>query len=62
MNKRFERLIAEHADVLTRASRDLAMNFDVPAGDIIGLACAEMGIGRNQWDALQSYRIAKEQQ
>ena len=59
---KYEALLTKHASVLAKTGRELAMNFDVPARVTIAMACAEMGISRKQWDALQSYRIAKEQE
>ena len=55
-NAKFDKLLLKHAVILSETGRRLAMNFDIPARDIIGMACAEMGISRKQWDALQSYR------
>ena len=55
-NAKFDKLLLKHAVILSETGRRLAMNIDIPARDIIGMACAEMGISRKQWDALQSYR------
>lgn len=60
-NTKLKALLTKHAAIIAATGRELAMNFDIPARDIIGMACADMGISREQWDALQSYRIAKEQ-
>jgi hypothetical protein len=32
------------------------MNFDVPARDIIGMACAEMGVSESTWREMQGHR------
>ena len=61
-NTKLDKLLAKHAATIAATGRDLAMNFDIPARDIIGMACAEMWISRRQWDALASYRIEMEQQ
>ncbi len=41
MNHKFELLLRKHAATLAQTGRELAMNFDIPARDIIGMACAE---------------------
>lgn len=58
---RFESLLARHAVLIQKTGRELATNFDICAYDIIGLACAEMGISVATWNAMKSYQIAKEQ-
>lgn len=60
-NPKFDKLLAKHAAVIARASRELAMNFNIPARDIISGACAEMRISEKVWRELQSYQIRKEQ-
>lgn len=57
----FEVLLQKHAATITKTRRELAMNFDIPARDIIGMACAEMGISESTWRAMESYSIAKGQ-
>ena len=55
-----DELLRQHADLIARTCRELAINFDIPAPAIIAGACREMGITSRQWDALQKYRIARE--
>lgn len=50
---RYER----NAAILARTGRALAMNFDVPARDIIGMACAEMGVSESTWREMQGHRL-----
>lgn len=61
MNAKFETLLKKHAAVIANTRRELAMNFDVPARDIIRWACADMGISEKVWREMESYSIAKEQ-
>ena len=49
---RYER----NAAILARTGRALAMNFDVPARDIIGMACSEMGVNESTWREMQGHR------
>lgn len=58
---KIESLLKTHAAILVRTRRELAMNFEVPARDIIGMACSEMGISESMWRAMESYRIAQEE-
>jgi hypothetical protein len=46
---------AHNAAILARTGRALAMNFDVPARDIIGMACAEMGVSESTWREMQGH-------
>lgn len=59
--QKMEALLKKHAGTIEKTSRDLAMNFDIPARDIIAMACSHMGITPKQWDELTSYQIEKEQ-
>lgn len=54
---RYER----NAAILSRTRRELAINFDIPARDIIGMACSQMGINESQWRTDESRRIAREE-
>jgi hypothetical protein len=58
--KRITKLIENNRDEIQRYNRMLAMNFDIPARDIISMACSSIGISRDEWDAIQSYRIEHE--
>jgi hypothetical protein len=49
---RINALIAKHADIIERCSRDLAMNFNTPAQRIINHACTQMGIARIDWEKI----------
>ena len=49
---RYER----NAAILAKTGRALAMNFDVPARDIIGMACSEMGVSESTWREMQGHR------
>lgn len=49
---RYER----NAAILAKTGRELAMNFDVPARDIIGMACSEMGVSESTWREMQGHR------
>ena len=60
-NAKFETLLKKNAALLAKTSRELAMNFDVPARCTVGIACAEMGISEKTWQSLMSYQIAKEE-
>jgi hypothetical protein len=57
---KIDKLIATHAAEIEAANKALATNFDIPARDIIAMACASMRISRKQWDAIQSRRIEAE--
>lgn len=61
MNQKLDKLLKTHAAIIAKTRRELAMNFVVPARDIIGMACAEMGISEKTWRAMESYSIAKEE-
>lgn len=54
---RYER----NAALLAKTRRELAINFDIPARDIIGMACAQLGISERDWRTLESRRIAREE-
>lgn len=58
---KLEALLSKHAVVIAKTRRELAMNFNIPARDIIGMACSEMRISEKQWREMESYSIAKEQ-
>lgn len=52
---RIAKLALKHEADLTKLGRELAMNFDIPARDIIEMGCCEMGITRREFYAIQSY-------
>jgi hypothetical protein len=54
---RYER----NAAILARTGRELAMNFNIPARDIILMACAEMGVSESTWREMQSHRRQSEE-
>ena len=58
-NPKFEALLEKHAATLAQTGLELAMKFDMPAREIIQMACAEMGISRKMYDALKIYRTEK---
>ena len=58
---KLESLLRKHAATIARTGRELAMNFDIPARDIIQMACSEMGISEKKWRELADYRASKEE-
>lgn len=44
-------------DLIERLCSELAMNFECPAKQIIGVYCAKMGITPQQWDKVAALRI-----
>ena len=59
--ERLQRILTTRRDVLDRTGLELATNFDMPARDIIAIACGELGITRKAWDQLQTMRIEQEE-
>ena len=43
------KLQQQHAELIEKTNRELAMNFDKSAAQIIGYACAQMGITAKEW-------------
>ena len=60
-NHKLAKILTTRRDVLDRTGRELAMNFDIPARDIIAMACGELGITRKQWDQLKAMQLEAEE-
>lgn len=59
-NAQIVALIKVHATIIERTRTELVVNFDVPAAQIIGIACGKMGIQRADWDAIQRQIVGNE--
>ena len=52
-------LLNTKGDLIEQLCSELAMNFDCPAKQIIGVYCAKMGITPEEWDKVATYcRVA----
>jgi hypothetical protein len=60
-NPKLEALATRHQKDLDALGRELAMNFDVPARDLIEYYCSRMGLTRKQYETLRSYIIERDQ-
>jgi hypothetical protein len=61
MTKKLEKIMRNESATIDKFGRELAMNFDIPARDIISMACCELRISRKEWDAIQSFRCAHQE-
>jgi hypothetical protein len=46
-------------DLIEQLCSELAMNFECPAKQIIGVYCAKMGITPQEWDKVAALRIER---
>ena len=54
LNKKLTKIVQKESATLRKIGRELAMNFDIPARDIILMGCAELGITEKEWHIIQS--------